>query len=36
VIAHLGRLDADVNYLEKPLSPEVLARRVREVLDATS
>jgi PAS domain S-box-containing protein len=33
VIAHHGVLDADVDYLSKPYSPETLATRLREVLD---
>jgi DNA-binding NtrC family response regulator len=32
-IVHHGILDPDVAYLPKPLVPEALARRVREVLD---
>lgn len=32
-IVHHGALDAGLNYLAKPYSPETLARKVREVLD---
>ncbi|OFW56602.1 MAG: hypothetical protein A2133_00100 [Actinobacteria bacterium RBG_16_64_13] len=32
-IVHAGRLDQGVNYLEKPFTPDGLAKRVREVLD---
>jgi signal transduction histidine kinase/ActR/RegA family two-component response regulator len=33
-ILHHGHLDAGIDYLQKPLVPQVLARRVRSVLDA--
>ena len=32
-IAHHGILAPGLNFLEKPFSPEILARKVREVLD---
>jgi two-component SAPR family response regulator len=35
-IVHHGILDSGISYLQKPLLPEALARRVREVLDAPS
>jgi len=34
VIVHHGILDSGVAYLQKPIVPDLLARRVREVLDA--
>jgi len=33
VIAHRGVLDEGVDFLQKPFSKEVLAAKVREVLD---
>jgi PAS domain S-box-containing protein len=33
-IVHHAILDSDVEYLQKPIVPDALARRVREVLDA--
>jgi two-component system, cell cycle sensor histidine kinase and response regulator CckA len=32
VIAHHGVLDADVEYLQKPFTPDSLARKIREIL----
>jgi len=32
-IVHHGILDAGIEYVQKPLVPDALARRVREVLD---
>jgi len=32
-IAHHGVLAQELNFLQKPFSPKVLARKVREVLD---
>jgi DNA-binding response OmpR family regulator len=34
VISRHGVLDAGVNFIPKPFSPDVLAARVQEVLDA--
>jgi len=34
VIVHHGILDSGLAYLQKPILPELLARRVREVLDS--
>jgi len=33
-IVHHGILDSGIAYLQKPIVPDMLARRVREVLDA--
>jgi hypothetical protein len=35
-IVHHGILDPSIEYVQKPLIPDILARRVREVLDANS
>ncbi|MGB7623609.1 MAG: PAS domain S-box protein [Terriglobia bacterium] len=35
-VLHHGALEADMVFLQKPFTPEALARRVREVLDAGS
>jgi CheY-like chemotaxis protein len=33
-IVHHGILDSGIEYLQKPIVPEMLARRIREVLDS--
>jgi signal transduction histidine kinase/ActR/RegA family two-component response regulator len=34
VVAHAGRLEEGISLLEKPFTPDTLARKVREVLDS--
>jgi two-component SAPR family response regulator len=34
VVRH-GVMDSDIAYLQKPITPETLTRKVREVLDGT-
>jgi YesN/AraC family two-component response regulator len=32
-IIHHGVLDSDINFIQKPITPETLAKKVRQVLD---
>ncbi|MDP9149112.1 MAG: ATP-binding protein, partial [Myxococcota bacterium] len=34
-IVHHGILDSDIDFIHKPITPDALARKVREVLDAS-
>jgi len=36
MILHHGVLDAGVEFIQKPLTPDSLTRKVRQVLDAES
>jgi DNA-binding NtrC family response regulator len=35
-IVHNGMLDKGIAFIQKPVTPDMLARRVRQVLDARS
>lgn len=35
-VLHHGILESNVAYLQKPITPDTLARKVRDVLDSTS
>jgi len=35
-IVHHGVMEAEMAFIQKPFSPESLARKVREVMDSTS
>lgn len=32
-VVHHGMLDPGIAFMQKPLTPEIIARKVREVLD---
>ena len=36
VITHLGALDRNMAYLQKPFTPDMLIRKVREVLSGAA
>ncbi len=35
IVAHRGILDEDIQFLQKPFTPQALARKVRMLLDQT-